>query len=228
MLDNDLDLLVEIFVGNGGQGHVGTGYPVARDRILTAGHVLFPDGWNSAAPVHLRWHYRRDSDSKAGRWQPVSRDRILWPPPERRGDRATPDAALIEHPFPKEVKSWRSLTARNHATRTPWESQGFADVGCREDDTRVAVPMSGQSTVRPTGQRKPGSASTPRSRSRKAGRVPPAARCRCSPRSLGSSPRCPPDSGARCSTPYPPRSCWRTTISVQPLAMRPSTNGARR
>jgi hypothetical protein len=148
----DFDLLVEIFVPTheGAMGRIGTGYPVAKDRILTARHVLFPDGRDPETPFQIRWYHLRGTDSEAGRWQTIQREQILWPPPERGTDPTTPDAALIAHPFPAEATGWRPLCARSHATGTPWESQGFANAGVRDDDTRVPVPMRGKTYQKAT------------------------------------------------------------------------------
>lgn len=140
MDDNFKNLLVEIFVpttAGDGTGRIGTGYPIAKDRILTARHVLFPEDLNSAVDFEIRWHHLRDSGKPAGQWQAVRRDQIVWPgAPEL-------DAAVIEFTFPEEVAGWRSLSARNHATGMSWESEGLPDVGKRDDQTRVAVPMRG-------------------------------------------------------------------------------------
>ena len=140
MHDNCWNLLVEVFVpttAEDGTGRIGTGYPIAKNRILTARHVLFPKDLNPAADFKIRWHYWRDSGKPAGQWQTVGRDRIVWPGTTEL------DAAVIELTFPEEVNDWRSLSARNPATGTPWESQGFPDVGKREDSSRVPVPIRG-------------------------------------------------------------------------------------
>lgn len=140
MDDNFKNLLVEIFVpttARDGTGRIGTGYPIAKDRILTARHVLFPEDLKPAVKFEIRWHHWRDTGKPAGQWQPVSRNQIVWP--------GTPelDAAVIQFAFPAEVNAWRDLSARNPATGTPWESEGFPDVGKRDDQTRAAVPMRG-------------------------------------------------------------------------------------
>lgn len=140
MTSNFKDLLIELFVplarGNG-SGCIGTGIPIAKNRILTARHVLFDQNLDTEADFQIRWHHRRDSDEPAGKWQDVSRDRIVFP-----GNDVL-DAAVFEYGFPTEINSWPVLTARNHATGTPWESEGFPDVGKRDDNTREAVPMRG-------------------------------------------------------------------------------------
>ncbi|MEI2808626.1 MAG: hypothetical protein V9G18_22555 [Albidovulum sp.] len=140
MGDNFKNLLVEIFVPTtavDGTGRVGTGYPVAKDRILTARHVLFPEDLKPAADFYIRWHDWRDTEKPAGRWQPVNREQIIWPGTQEL------DAAVIAFAFPEEVAGWRSLSARNPATGMPWESEGFPDVGKRDDSSRVPVPMRG-------------------------------------------------------------------------------------
>jgi hypothetical protein len=115
----------------------GHGTSIAEDRILTARHVLFGDRCDETADFELRWHHWRDSGKPAGQWQRVSRERII-----SAGSDAL-DAAVIAHPFATEVNTYFPLTARNHATGACWESEGFADVGKREDNSREAVPMRG-------------------------------------------------------------------------------------
>jgi hypothetical protein len=138
--DNFKNLLIEIYVPTNASPHtgrIGTGYPIAKDRILTARHVLFPKGQDPDAEFQIRWHHWRNLNKSAGRWHKVSRDQIIWPGTEAL------DAAVIAFPFPEEVNAWRGLSARNPATDTPWESEGFPAVGRRNDKTRVAVPMRG-------------------------------------------------------------------------------------
>lgn len=140
MDDNFKNLLIEIFVPTtaaDGMGQIGTGYPIAENRILTARHVLFPKDLKPDADFKIRWHHWRDSGKPAGQWQTVGRDRIIWPGTTEL------DAAVIEFSFPEEVAGWRSLSARNPATGMPWESEGFPDVGKRDDSSRVPVPMRG-------------------------------------------------------------------------------------
>lgn len=140
MGDNFKNLLVEIFVPTiaaDGMGRIGTGYPIAKDRILTARHVLFPKDLKPAADFKIRWHHWRDSGKPAGQWQTVGRDRIVWPGTTEL------DAAVIAFAFPEEAAGWRSLSARNPATGMAWESEGFPDVGKRDDNSRVPVPMRG-------------------------------------------------------------------------------------
>lgn len=141
MRPNYKDLLIELFVplaGADGLGKIGTGFPIAEDRILTAHHVLFGDGIDEQADFEIRWHHSRGSDEPAGKWQPVARRQIVF-----EGSTEL-DAAVIAYPFPPSVRAWCSLTARNHATGTRWESEGFANVGRRDDGTRDAVPIKGE------------------------------------------------------------------------------------
>jgi hypothetical protein len=138
--------LIEIFVplaDGSGAGRIGTGIPIAKDRILTAGHVLLEASLDLHADFEVRWHHWRTSGKAPGEWTKVKRTQILYPPAQT-GFGAL-DAAVFAHSFPAEVaRCWCELTARNHATGTPWESEGFPDIGQREDHTRVAVPLRGQ------------------------------------------------------------------------------------
>lgn len=141
---NFKDLLIEIFVpladGSGG-GRIGTGIPIAENRILTAGHVLLDASLDLAADFEIRWHHWRDSGEAPGDWARVERTQIRYPAPGAA--EGAPDAAVFEHPFPTKVRRWCEPTDRNYATGTPWEGEGFPDVGRRDDRTRVAVPLRG-------------------------------------------------------------------------------------
>jgi len=132
-----IELYVPLAVGDG-KGKIGTGFPIAEDRILTARHVLFGDGIDENADFEIRWHHARGGDDPAGSWQAVARGQIVFEGSDEL------DAAVIAYPFPPTVRTWCPLTARNHATGTRWESEGFANVGRRDDDTRDAVPMKGE------------------------------------------------------------------------------------
>ena len=54
----DESLLVEVFVRTGaGKGELATGYPVAKNRVITARHTVFPPGKNVDC-IELRWYYQ--------------------------------------------------------------------------------------------------------------------------------------------------------------------------
>ena len=69
----DKNLIVEIFVpkrgSNGKKGEIATGYPIGRDLILTARHVLCDD-YDANFPIEIRWRYPEVDKS---RWWPIER-----------------------------------------------------------------------------------------------------------------------------------------------------------
>jgi len=131
------DLLIEIFVpiiGSPGLGKIGTGYPVAKDRILTARHVLFPPNRDPDKPIEIRWHYQQGEHRD---WRPIDENNVLWP-----GDDNC-DAAVIACPFPPDAKPWGTLAIESPQP-AEWESEGFPDVGKWDDGSRVATAMQGR------------------------------------------------------------------------------------
>ncbi len=129
------NLLVEVFVPiePAGQGKIGTGYPVAKDRILTARHVVCPGKRDFTKPVEIRWHHQPLAER---RWIEISDRDILWV-----GDESC-DAAVLACPFPTDAGPWGMLALESPRPEE-WESEGFPDVGKRDDDTRVATAMRG-------------------------------------------------------------------------------------
>ena len=116
----DWDLTVEVFVPTrGGNGNVATGFPIAKDRIITAAHVF---GQQETAVV--RWFH----GDKAAR-RSVAAEGIVWDGREGGFDvvvRALPRIGLLRQAdkSPEETDSWKgSAAARQqplvHATR-PW------------------------------------------------------------------------------------------------------------
>lgn len=130
------NLLVEIFVPlvhPAGEGKIGTGYPVAENRILTARHVLCPPERDFAKPIEIRWHHQ---PLAARRWLEIPDGDILW-----AGDESC-DAAVLACLFPAGAEPWGTL-ALESPRPDEWESEGFPDVGKRDDGTRVATAMRG-------------------------------------------------------------------------------------
>lgn len=129
----DKNLCVEFFVPvQGGQGRFGTGYPVAKDLILTAQHVLFPTNRDDKKPIEMRWH---NLAKPHNRWQAAGK--IVW-----SGGRRF-DAALIQHPLPKGIHHYGLLAEQRPATSCEWESEGFPEAG-RKGDGSCPVGMMGK------------------------------------------------------------------------------------
>jgi len=139
------DLLVQLIVperGNSSQGRIGTAYPVAEGRVITAGHVLFGKALDHDQPFKARWYYLCDRDAEDGGWLTVEREAILWP-----GTDAL-DAALFELPFPPEVVLRHHLAARlpvvGGGRPIYWDSAGFADFSGGQETGREAVSAIGK------------------------------------------------------------------------------------
>lgn len=106
----DRSLLIAVFVpttnerGEDFKGEIGeraTGYPVGKDLILTACHILHPKPPNQRDPryrVAIRWHDFRSSDDAD--WIEISDDDIIW---EGQGEL---DAALIRCRRPPDAVGW--------------------------------------------------------------------------------------------------------------------------
>lgn len=126
----DKSLLIAVFVpttNEGGEdfkGEIGeraTGYPVGKDLILTARHVLHPKPPNrrdSRYPVAIRWHCFRSGDDAD--WIDISDDDIVW---ESQGEL---DAALIRCPRrPPDAVGWGIVSHERPRDGTQWISEGF-------------------------------------------------------------------------------------------------------
>jgi hypothetical protein len=132
------DLIVEIFVpiegSDGYEGCIATGYPIARDRILTARHPLYPDDGPARDPSHpieVRWRCP-DAD---GDWQPVRA--IAW-------ENARWDLALLDCPLPPRVAANPGFPCESPPDDgMRWTSVGFPRVAGRRNDRREPFNMQG-------------------------------------------------------------------------------------
>jgi hypothetical protein len=130
------DLVVEIFVPecgtNGEEGQFATGYPIARDRILTARHPLFPaPGRDPKHPIEIRWRCR-DVDPC---WRPVGD--IVW---EDQGW----DLALLACTLPEHIDHWGAfLSEERPVPNAQWYSVGFPRVGGKRDGVRESFGTGG-------------------------------------------------------------------------------------
>ena len=72
------DWIVEVFVpiqsDEGNKGKIVTGYPVARNRILTVRHAVFPKDADrdESRPIVIRWHY----PNAVKQWQQIRE--VAW------------------------------------------------------------------------------------------------------------------------------------------------------
>ena len=122
----DENLLVRIIVPTvDGKARLGTGYPVARDRILTARHVVAQPDWDKNQPIQIQWQ------ASASVAMPPATANVLW-----QGG-ADLDAAVLETTFPKTVNSWGVLSEQKALLGSTWNSCGFAQAGKSEAGTEV-------------------------------------------------------------------------------------------
>lgn len=129
------NLLVEIFVpiiDPAGGGMIGTGYPVTKDRILTARHVLLPPNRDANKSIEIRWHHQPNCQ-----WIEIPDQDVLWSGNEDC------DAAVFACTFPPDAGPWGTLSIENPRP-AEWESEGFPKAGWRDDGSRVATAMQGK------------------------------------------------------------------------------------
>ena len=130
------DLLVEIFAhfgSNDGKGKVSTGYPIAKDRILTARHGLYDENDNLAGKIEVRWYYQREKEGH--NWQVA---KIV----DCALDKAL-DVELLKCTFPEHINPDIRFAFANPGKAFDWESEGFAAAGKR-DDRRKPTPVAGE------------------------------------------------------------------------------------
>jgi len=130
------DLLVEIFAhfgSNDGKGKVSTGYPVAKDRILTARHGLYDENDNVAGKIEVRWYYHREKEGH--NWQVAE---IV----DCGLDKAL-DVELLKCTFPAHINPDIRFAFTNPGKAFDWEGEGFAAAGKR-DELRPPTPLAGE------------------------------------------------------------------------------------
>lgn len=125
----DWDLTIEVFVPtDGGEGNVATGYPVAKDRIITAAHVF-----KSQQSAIVRWHH---SDKRARRFRPIQR--IIWD-----GRDHGFDVAVLECTFPNAVEGFAEISSTPPKENEEWAGRGFPAAG-KKNGRRSPVGIIGK------------------------------------------------------------------------------------
>ena len=130
--------LVAIFAptGDGEDGKIGTGIPVGHDLILTARHVVRPQGRGSGR-IHLKFWY----SAKAAGWQEAASDHelIVW-------ECETHDVAILRHPVPEDIGACL-ISGTGYRSHDQWESEGFPAAARRNGEITPA-PFIGKILAR--------------------------------------------------------------------------------
>lgn len=143
----DNSLLIAIFVPTtneqgedfkGEHGECATGYPVGKDLILTAGHILQPEPpyyRDMRYPVRICWHCSCSGDKTD--WIEVPDKDIVWPSQDDL------DAALIRCPLPRDTVDLGILSYDRSPDMMKWVSEGFPDT-TRYEKQRCTNRFSGK------------------------------------------------------------------------------------
>ncbi|MCI5138153.1 MAG: hypothetical protein D3922_07000, partial [Candidatus Electrothrix sp. AR1] len=117
------DLIITIFVpiGQGKEGKIGTGYPVAEDLILTSRHTVKPE--QGTGQIQVRWHHLTDENAPDKGWITLAVEDIVW---EGEGEL---DAVLLHCPHPEKAqgKGWDLIADKKPSVAKVWHSLGFSN-----------------------------------------------------------------------------------------------------
>lgn len=125
----DRSLIVRIFVptkkngqdGGGNYGRTGTGYAVGGNLILTSLHVARPDDRDPNYPIEVLWDAYQNCGPNDG-WIPLKTGPIAW-----EGKNGL-DAALLQCPYPPDVRSFGFVSREMPRDNTEWTSAGFPKI----------------------------------------------------------------------------------------------------
>lgn len=116
------DMIMEVYVSIDGdnKGNIATAYPIARDRLLTARHVLNLKNNRPQGVIKVRWHHLKE---RAGYgWQEATFIDCGLDPEL--------DVALLDCTFPDDIEiSYPSLLQQPPSGPFEWCSSGFPDAG---------------------------------------------------------------------------------------------------
>ncbi|WP_149498653.1 NACHT domain-containing protein [Roseiconus lacunae] len=123
------DLIVQLFVPKcADNGRIGTAYPVAKNVLLTAAHVV---GDQPGTSVEARWWHQENPE-----W--ITCGEILW---DGRIQSPSFDVVLLHCDFPRRVSSnWGLLINAPPRDNLIWAGEGFPLVGGKATN---AVPLQG-------------------------------------------------------------------------------------
>ena len=121
------EFLIEIFVPgtNDEPGSIGTGYPVAPDRIITARHVLTDAQGRVSPRIQVRWYYAPETSTALG--QPTLRRWIDVDVGTLPFEDKDLDIAVVACEFPDGLRDWSVLSEDVIPKGMPWLSEGFIE-----------------------------------------------------------------------------------------------------
>jgi hypothetical protein len=122
--------------GGGRFGATGTAYPVGGGLILTARHVVCPEGRDYRYRIKAYWPAQYDPEPIMldGNYE---RDRcIAW------AGMGAFDAALVHCPYPVGLSAVGFLSRGRPPPLVKWTSMGFPRAG-KEEGVRLPIPFSG-------------------------------------------------------------------------------------
>jgi hypothetical protein len=142
----DKSLLVQVFVptvddkgedGGGRVGSIGTGYPVGRDIILTARHVIERKDRDNRYAIAVRWHEYPNAGPSGG-WFDLAPEDVIWI------GKGEIDAVLLRCPRPREAGPYFGiLSAEPPPQGARWSSAGFPSAAKR-DGSREPASFAGR------------------------------------------------------------------------------------
>ncbi|NBC33915.1 MAG: hypothetical protein GVY13_14675 [Alphaproteobacteria bacterium] len=122
------DLIVEIRVPLVQGCSLGTGYPVAENRILTARHIVCPPDRDMSKPIKVSWYYKGLSAEATVEWC----------------GQGGLDLAVLDCPFPETARDWRGISTSQPTAKSDWETKGFARAAHQRDGCRPPTDLQGK------------------------------------------------------------------------------------
>ncbi len=126
-----------------GKCNRGTGYPIAKDLIITARHVVDFEGVDQNANIQITWPSLPDPDRPGECLKiEVKREKIVYP-----GDQSVSgcDVALIQCSLLPEMNDELPiLLPPGMLPPETWHTKGYPDVSNKRDDLQTLCSVSGR------------------------------------------------------------------------------------